>query len=86
MSPSACKLFAGIDDPQGVGRATHSLAGIRGATDIAWLAVHQWPGPGRHRPRGPHPHLQADRCDNDGTSAQFARTRLHPRAPTRAVA
>jgi len=27
MVPSACKLFAGIDDPRVVGRSTHSLAG-----------------------------------------------------------
>jgi len=37
MDPSACKLFAGIDDPRVVGRTTHSLAEILFAALCATL-------------------------------------------------
>ena len=37
MVPSACKLFAGIDDPRVVGRTTHSLAEILFAALCATL-------------------------------------------------
>jgi len=37
MVPSACKLFAGIDDPRVVGRSTHSLAEILFAALCATL-------------------------------------------------
>ena len=37
MAPSACKLFAGIDDPRVVGRTTHSLAEVLFAALCATL-------------------------------------------------
>lgn len=37
MSPSACKLFTGIDDPRVISRTTHSLAEILFAALCATL-------------------------------------------------